>query len=244
MASLRLSVASNDNWVDETWAQRRYGAMPSQRKARGRRLRALRPGRHLLASLATVPLLVWGLWLLLAAPLPEEAPAPALPRAEPPVDQIVATPAGPHLKIQVVAPPPPRLSPEAWGALPTAPAAPVAATPLADPSTAPEEAPGCREASTLAAQMTCVDPVLSEAARRMAAAYQSVLAAGASPAALGRSQARWLPAREAAAARSPDDLLAAYQLREIQLRNTATALIGRAGAAGQPRAFTGAAPST
>ena len=110
---------------------------------------------------------------------------------------------------------------------------------------------GCRDAPTLAAQMTCIDPTLREAEQRMAAAYEAVLAVGISPAALGRSQARWLAVRDAAAGTSPEDLLTTYQQRESQLRGFAVAVERRAGSVGvtqaledQPRAFTGAAPST
>jgi uncharacterized protein len=74
----------------------------------------------------------------------------------------------------------------------------------------------CRDAPNLAAQMTCFDPSLREAEQRMAAAYEAVLAAGVSPAALGRSQARWLVTRDEMAQSSPEDLLTAYQQRESQ----------------------------
>ena len=119
------------------------------------------------------------------------------------------------------------IHPETWAVLPTALDAPVVATPLADPRTATQQAAACREASGMATQMVCVDPILAAADRQASDAYEAVLAAGASQAALGRSQARWMLVREAAARSSPEDLLAAYQDRTQRLRATATALILR-----------------
>lgn len=117
--------------------------------------------------------------------------------------------------------------PETWAALPTALTAPVVATPLADPRAATEQAAICREAPGMATQMVCVDPLLAVADRQAADAYEAVLAAGVSPAALGRSQARWMLVREEAARSSPEDLLAAYQDRIGRLRATAAALVLR-----------------
>jgi uncharacterized protein len=115
--------------------------------------------------------------------------------------------------------------PETWAVLPTALDGPVVATPLADPRTATQQAAACREAHGMATQMVCVDPMLAAADRQASDAYEAVLAAGASQAALGRSQARWMLVREAAARSSPEDLLAAYQERIRRLRATATALM-------------------
>lgn len=243
MAYLRLSPVSNDNWAtrpdrnpaprQETWGQRRYGAMPTRRQRRG--------GGHLLLGLIAIPIGVWGLWLLLGTPPPAEEPT-GPPVARPLVFQVPP----PGLTIVVSHAPPPSNHPETWGALPTAVSSPVVATPLADPSPALADTARCRDAPTLAAQMTCIDPTLGEAERRMAAAYDAVLAAGVSPPALGRSQARWLAARDEAARSSPEDLLAAYQQRESALRSFAAAFERRTASVGldQPRAFTGAAPST
>ncbi len=187
-----------------------------------------------------MPMGVWGLWLLLGTPtspepVPEARPLvfqvehPALPDGgEPGVEQ--------GLTIVVNHEPPPSSHPETWGALPTAVTGPVVAAPLADASPIVDTAADCRDVATLAAQMTCIDPTLREAERRMAAAYEAVLAAGVSPADLGRSQARWLTTRDEAAQTSPEDLLAAYQLREAQLRSFAVAMERRAGSVGQQNA--------
>jgi uncharacterized protein YecT (DUF1311 family) len=248
MAYLRLSTASNDNWearpadapAPDTWGQRRYGVMPPHRRRRG---------GHLLAGLVAMPLGVWGLWLLLGAPTPAADPgfAGRATRLGAPLETLAEAFSGPReprplvfqveharpgLTIEVAADPPPETHPETWGALPTAVTAPVVATPLADPSLSPEEIVDCRKASTLAAQMTCIDPTLRDADRRMAASYEAVLAAGVPPSDLGRSQARWLATRDEAARTSPEDLLAAYQLRENQLRGLALAWTQRAGSVG------------
>jgi uncharacterized protein YecT (DUF1311 family) len=225
MAYLRLSSPTNDNWAaraarnptPDTWAQRRYGVMPPRRRGNG---------GHLVLGLIAMPMGVCGLWLLLGAPTPTEPPA-IPPIARPLVFQVPP----PGLSIVVNREPPPSNHPETWGALPTAVAAPVVATPLADASP-PEDMEGCRDAPSLAAQMTCIDPTLREAEQRMAAAYEAVLAVGISPAALGRSQARWLAARDAAAGTSPEDLLTTYQQRESQLRSFAVALERRAASVG------------
>lgn len=244
MTHLRLTSPSNDNWTRQatatTWAQNRYAPLPPRRRGGG-----------LLLGLVVMPLAVGGLWLILGAPEISE------PVARPLVFQVPhpSEPGAPNapsrgLKIVLANDARPASLPETWGALPTAVGAPVAATPLADVVPADQTAE-C-EAATLTAQMTCVDPTLREAERRMTLAYDAVLAAGVVPADLGRSQARWLATRDEAARSSPEDLLAAYQLREEQLRNFALALMRKAGSVGlkqdvsgdQPRAFTGAAPST
>jgi uncharacterized protein YecT (DUF1311 family) len=227
MAYLRLSSPSNDNQAAETWGQRRYGVMlpPPRRR-----------GGHLLLGMIAIPMGVWGLWLLLGTPTSTDL----APEARPLVFQVEhpALPDGgepglePGLTIVVNHEPPPSSHPETWGALPTAVAAPVVAAPLADASPSLVVTADCRDAATLAAQMTCIDPTLNEAERRMAAAYDAVLAAGVSPADLGRSQARWLTTRDDAARTSPEDLLAAYQLREGQLRSFAVAMERQAGSVG------------
>lgn len=230
MAYLRLLPVSNDNWAArphdkpvqdarrETWSQRRYGTIP-----RGRR----RGAGHLLLGLVAIPIGVWGLWLLLGTPtVTRDGSEP--PVARPLVFQVPP----PALTVVVSREPPASSNPEAWGALPTSVSGPVAATPLADASPPVVDAAACRDASSLAAQMTCIDPTLGEAERRMATAYDAVLAAGVSPPALGRSQARWLAARDEAARSSPEDLLAAYQQRESQLRGFAAALERRAASVG------------
>ena len=228
MAYLRLSSPSNDNRPTETWGQRRYGAMPPPRRRRG---------GHLLLGLIAMPMGVWGLWLLLGTP----TPADPAPEPRPLVFQVEhpALPDGgepglePGLTIVVNHEPPPSNHPETWGALPTAVTGPVVAAPLADASPVLENTMDCQDAATLAAQMTCIDPTLREADQRMAAAYDAVLAAGVSPADLGRSQARWLTTRDDAAKSSPEDLLAAYQTRESQLRGFAVAVERRAGSVGR-----------
>jgi uncharacterized protein YecT (DUF1311 family) len=220
MASLRLTSPSNDNWAardddnppSETWGQRRYGVMPPPRR---------RIAGNILLGLIAMPMGVWGLWLLLGAAPAEPQPLvfqvpPPRPAAlatpfgtnpgtygetfgEPSIDPGVAVAVGPAasrgLKIVLTSDVKPTNHPETWGALPTAVAVPVVATPLADVVQA-EDTSTCRDAPTLAAQMTCFDPSLREAEQRMTLAYEAVLAAGASPAALGRSQARWLATRD------------------------------------------------
>ena len=238
MAYLRLTSATNDNWAprekrnppSETWGQRRYGVMPPPRR---------RFDGNILLGMIAMPLGVWGLWLLLGAEPPEPAPRPLVfqvPHSDVPLATIplavASTDARRGLRIVLTTDSRPVARPETWGALPTAAGAPVVATPLADASP-PEDAVGCRDAPTLAAQMTCIDPALREAEQRMATAYEAVLAAGASPAVLGRSQARWLATRDEMAQASPEDLLTAYQQREGQLRSFAVALELRAGSVGQ-----------
>jgi uncharacterized protein YecT (DUF1311 family) len=237
MAYLRLTSPSNDNWAarternppPETWGQRRYGVMPPPRRSLG--------GNILLGMIA-MPLGVWGLWLLLGTEAPEPVPQPLVfqvPRSDTPLAQtplaVAAADAQRGLRIVLTTDSRPVAHPETWGALPTAVGAPVVATPLADAAPA-EDASACRDAPTLAAQMTCIDPSLREAEQRMAAAYEAVLAAGVSPAALGRSQARWLATRDVMAQASPEDLLAAYRQRESQLRSFAVALEQRSGSVG------------
>jgi uncharacterized protein YecT (DUF1311 family) len=232
MAYLRLTSPSNDNWAarggrnppPENWGQRRYGVMPPPRRSLG--------GNILLGMIA-MPLGVWGLWLLLGSEPPEPAPQPLVFQVPPPQTPlaVAAADAERGLRIVLTADSRPVTHPETWGALPTAVSAPVVASPLAD-AAPPEDTVGCRDAPTLAAQMTCIDPVLRDAEQRMAAAYEAVLAAGVSPAALGRSQARWLARRDEMAQASPEDLLAAYQQRESQLRSFAVALELRAGSVG------------
>ena len=240
MAYLRLTSPSNDNWAargdrnppPETWGQRRYGVMPPARR---------RGGGHLLLGLIAMPMGVWGLWLLLGAEPapPAEPPSPRplvfqVPPSDTPLTETplaVAADAQRGLRIVLTSDARPVTHPETWGALPTAASVPVVAAPLAD-AAPPEDAAGCRDAPTLAAQMTCIDPALREAERRMTAAYEAVLAAGVSPAALGRSQARWLGTRNQMARSSPEDLLAAYQQRESQLRSFAVAIEQRSGSVG------------
>ncbi|KQY35664.1 hypothetical protein ASD38_03655 [Caulobacter sp. Root487D2Y] len=242
MAYLRLTSPTNDNWAardndnppPETWGQRRYGVMPPPRRPLG--------GNILLGMIA-MPLGVWGLWLLMGSEPVEPAPRPLVFQVPPPETPlaVAAADARRGLKIVLSTDSRPVAHPETWGALPTAAGAPVVATPLADASP-PEDAAGCRDAPTLAAQMTCVDPTLREAEQRMGAAYEAVLAAGVSPAALGRSQARWLATRDVMAQSSPEDLLVAYQQRESQLRSFAVALELRAGSVGQRNATSEAPP--
>jgi uncharacterized protein YecT (DUF1311 family) len=241
MAYLRLTSPSNDNWAargehnppSENWGQRRYGVMPPPRR---------RFGGNILLGMIAMPLGVWGLWLLLGTEAPEPAPQPLVFQVPSSGSSLASTPlavaaeqAQRGLRIVLTTDSRPVSHPEAWGALPTAVSAPVVASPLAD-AAPPENAVGCRDAPTLAAQMTCIDPALREAEQRMAAAYEAVLAAGVSPAALGRSQARWLTTRDEMAQASPEDLLAAYQQRESQLRSFAVALELRAGSVGQRNA--------
>lgn len=250
MASLRLTSPSNDNWAardddkppPDTWGQRRYGVMPPPRR---------RIAGNILLGLIAMPMGVWGLWLLLGAapaepqPLVFQVPPPPTALATPfgttpgtyggGYEEPVIADAPRGLKIVLTSETPPTNRPETWGALPTAVAVPVVATPLADIVQA-QDTSTCGEAPTLAAQMTCFDPSLREAEQRMAAAYDAVLAAGASPAALGRSQARWLATRDEMAQSSPEDLLTAYRQRERQLRSYAAGLELRASSLGQGQA--------
>jgi uncharacterized protein YecT (DUF1311 family) len=236
---------ANDNWSDGS-----YDGMAPERGDRSRRApppaRFRRRASHTLASLLALLIGACGVWLLLGIPTPTALPAPPTlsaliarfpdglaggpPAARPLVFPV--EPPAPGLTIVVSREPPPSNHPETWGALPTASAGPVVAIPLADTSPAPEDLASCRGAPSLAAQMTCIDPVLREADRRMAAAYDAVLATGVTPAALGRSQARWLAVRDAAAGASPEDLLAAYQQRESRLRGFAAAFTRRAASVG------------
>lgn len=272
MAYLRLISPSNDNWASrdehnpppETWGQRRYGVMPPPPR---------RFAGNIMLGLIAMPMGVWGLWLMLGAGPAETSPQPLVFQVPPAQVATLGDPSGVYgeaaptaedrrgLKIVLTPDSRPLTHPETWGALPTAVGAPVAATPLADTLPAADTA-ACRDAATLAAQMTCIDPALREAEARMALAYEAVLAAGVPPSALGRSQARWLAIREAMAQSSPENLLTAYQQRESQLRGYAVAWEQRTGSVGQPRlpppppkpivlgmgayprAFTGAAPST
>jgi uncharacterized protein YecT (DUF1311 family) len=236
MAYLRLTSPSNDNWAargersppPETWGQRRYGVMPPPRR---------RFGGNILLGLIAMPMGVWGLWLLLGVepvpPAEPPSPRPLVFQVPPPEAALTAAGDDPRgLKIVLTSDTRPVSHPETWGALPTAVGVPVVAAPLAD-AAPPQDGVGCREASTLAAQMTCIDPTLHEAEQRMTAAYEAVLAAGVSPAALGRSQARWLATRDEMAQASPENLLAAYQQRESQLRSFAVALEQRSGSVGR-----------
>jgi len=245
MAYLRLISPSNDNWATrdernpppDNWGQRRYGVMPPPRR---------RFAGNILLGMIAMPMGVWGLWLLLGAGPAETTPQPlvfqvppaqatpaASPGASPGLYDTVAVADGPRgLKIVLTTDARPVTHPETWGALPTAVGAPVVASPLADAVPA-EDVSACRDAPTLAAQMTCIDPTLREAEQRMTLAYDAVLAAGVPPAALGRSQARWLATREAMAQTSPENLLTAYQQRESQLRSYAVAWEQRTGSVGQ-----------
>ena len=230
MALPRLLPLSKGNWAvrsdggaaRETWGQRRYGVMP--RNGRGyRRSYLSRPGARLLQGVIALPIGALGLWLSVATL--ETHGQPATPPATPPLAvALVFQVPPPGLTILVDRAPEPLSDPEAWGSLPSTAAGPVAAMPLADTSLQGADATRCRDVPTLAGQMTCIDPTLREAERRMVAAYEAMLAAGVSPSALGRSQARWLAARDAAAKSSPEDLLATYQHRERQLRSAAAAL--------------------
>ncbi len=243
MAYLRLTSPSNDNWAardernppPDNWGQRRYGVMPPPRR---------RFAGNILLGMIAMPMGVWGLWLLLGAepagttpqPLVFQVPPAQATPAVPPgagVYDTVAVADGPRgLKIVLTTDARPVTHPETWGALPTAVGAPVVASPLAD-AVPTEDVSACRDAPTLAAQMTCIDPTLREAEQRMTLAYDAVLAAGVPPAALGRSQARWLATREAMAQTSPENLLTAYQQRESQLRSYAVAWEQRTGSVGQ-----------
>jgi uncharacterized protein YecT (DUF1311 family) len=199
-------------------------------------------------------LMLWGFYLMfLGYPPPGAGAAPRLAVEPSAVFQEVQPqelPPARGIRIVVAEPAPVPVSPDTWAALPTALTVPLAAAPLADPVDAPQKAAACREAPSLAAQMVCVDPTLKVADQRAAAAYDAALEAGVSPALLGRSQAHWLLSRDAAARSSPEDLLAAYQARERQLL-AAAALAQRTTVStappadpAQPRALTGAAPST
>ncbi|MBO9558236.1 MAG: DUF1311 domain-containing protein [Caulobacter sp.] len=243
MAYLRLTSPSNDNWATrddrnpppDNWGQRRYGVMPPPR----------RPfAGNILLGMIAMPMGVWGLWLMLGAGPAETSPQPLVFQVPPPQVATLGDPSGVYgeaaaptaddrrgLKIVLSTDARPVTHPETWGALPTAVGAPVAAAPLADALPAADTA-ACRDAPTLAAQMTCIDPALREAEARMALAYEAVLAAGVPPSALGRSQARWLAVRDAMAQASPENLLTAYQQRESQLRGYAVAWEQRTGSVG------------
>ncbi|MGR4866645.1 hypothetical protein [Caulobacter sp. LARHSG274] len=224
----------------ETWVQPRYAQPPPRR----------RNGSRLLPLMSAILLMAWGFYLMLLDYGPPGAGAAPSLIVEPPAiiensrPQEVQPARG--VKIIVAEPAPAKPAPDTWAALPTTLAAPLAAVPLADPVDPARQAAACGEATSLAAQMVCVDPTLGLADQRAATAYEAALEAGVSPALLGRSQAHWLLSRDAAARSSPEDLLAAYQARERQL-SAAAALARRtpeAAAAPQPRALTGAAPST
>ncbi|KRA66355.1 hypothetical protein ASD79_03520 [Caulobacter sp. Root655] len=183
---------------------------------------ARRPPPILALSIATL-LGLFGAQLMLS----EAGGAPPAVPAVRPLERFEPdppTPSAPRLRIVLTPSTAIATHPETWAALPTALDAPVAAAPLADPRTATQQAAACREAPGMATQMVCVDPVLAAADQQVSDAYEAVLAAGASQAALGRSQARWMLAREAAARSSPEDLLAAYQERTRRLRAAAAVL--------------------
>jgi uncharacterized protein YecT (DUF1311 family) len=233
----------------ETWVEPRYAPPPPRRQS----------GSRLLPLLSAILLMLWGFYLMFlgyappgagAAPRLAVEPSAVLQEIQPQAVQPQAVQPTRGIRIVVAEPAPIPVSPDTWAALPTALTVPLAATPLADPVDAPQKAAACREAPSLAAQMVCVDPTLGVADQRAAAAYDAALEAGVSPALLGRSQAHWLLSRDAAARSSPEDLLAAYQAREHQLL-AAAALAQRTVVSAappadpaQPRALTGAAPST
>ena len=214
MAYLRL-VSSDEDWVRGGYAP----PLPPPRR-----------GFPFLGFSIAILLGLCGARLMMSAaqveaPLVFTVPHPPSVEPEPP-----AAP-GPRLRIVLTPSVAPVTHPETWAVLPTAVTGPVAAAPLPDPGTAAQQAAACREAPSMATQMVCVDPVLTAADRQASDAYEAVLAAGASPEAVGRSQARWMLAREEAARASPEDLLAAYQDRTRRLRATAAVLV-RQGVAG------------
>lgn len=219
MTYLRVISPQGENWT----RQRHASSL------------ARRPPPVLALSLATLLGLLGAQLMLSEARDTPSAVSPVRPleRFEP--DPTAA--AAPRLRIVLTPSAALATHPETWAVLPTALDAPVAATPLADPKTASEQAAACREAPGMATQMVCVDPVLAAADRQASDAYEAVLAAGASQAALGRSQARWMLAREEAARSSPEDLLAAYQERTRRLR-AALAMLNR-----QDDAFQGPSPT-
>lgn len=221
MAYLRVSSSSEEAWT------RRYCTPPRTRRRH----------RPLLFALATL-LGLYGLMLMAEAPLSAAPPRDLPPE---PFSRPATSQPGRTVKIVLTQSRAAPLEPETWAPLPTAHAVPVAAAPLADPAEDPAVA--CREAPTLAAQMTCVDPTLREADQRMTMAYEAVLAAGVSPATLGRSQARWLLLRDGAARSSPEDLLSLYQQRERQLRTFAV-LLNRQAAEGRSVAKKGPSQAT
>lgn len=209
MTSLRLISPDSENWAPQ-------GHAPSP----------ARRSPPILSLSIAVLLGLYGMQLMLSE---TRDVSPAVPSVRAPErfepDPPATSP--PRLKIVVTPSAAIAVHPETWAVLPTALDEPVVATPLADPRTATQQAAACREAHGMATQMVCVDPMLAAADRQAADAYEAVLAAGASQAALGRSQARWMLVREAAARSSPEDLLAAYQDRIQRLRATATALVLR-----------------
>ena len=209
MTYLRVTSPS-----EERWAQERYAPPPSP-APRPRR------GPPVLSLSIAVLLGLVGVRLILSDRQDVEASSEAVARGR--TEPSTASP--PRLKI-VLTPPDAVVAthPETWAVFSTALAAPVVAAPLADPGVIVRQATVCREAPGLATQMVCVDPVLAAADQQASDAYEAVLAAGASPAAVGRSQARWMLAREDAARSSPEDLLAAYQERTRRLRAAAAAL--------------------
>jgi uncharacterized protein len=216
MTSLRLISPDVENW-----AQRRHAPSPARR-----------PLPILSLSIAAL-MGLYGMQLMLSeardiSPAVPSVRAPERFEPDPPPTS------APRLRIVLTPSAAVAIHPETWAVLPTALDAPVVATPLADPRTATQQAAACREAPGMATQMVCVDPILAAADRQASDAYEAVLAAGASQAALGRSQARWMLVREEAARSSPEDLLAAYQDRIQRLRATATALVLREDAFADP----------
>lgn len=202
--------------------------IPSHEEGLGQGLYPTPPRRRPPALSLSIAILVGMSGALLMLSEVREAP-PAAPPVRP-LERFDPDPPAtspPRLRIVVAPSTVVATHPETWAALPTALTAPVVATPLADPRAATEQAAICREAPGMATQMVCVDPLLAVADRQAADAYEAVLAAGVSPAALGRSQARWMLVREEAARSSPEDLLAAYQDRIGRLRATAAALVLR-----------------
>ncbi|EJL34688.1 hypothetical protein PMI01_01381 [Caulobacter sp. AP07] len=207
MTSLRVISPDVENW-----APRRREPSPA------------RPPLPILSLSIAVLLGLYGMQLMLSE---ARDVSPAVPSVREPERFEPDPPPTSAQRLKIVLTPSAAITthPETWAVLPTALDGPVVATPLADPRTATQQAAACREAHGMATQMVCVDPMLAAADRQASDAYEAVLAAGASQAALGRSQARWMLVREAAARSSPEDLLAAYQERIRRLRATATALL-------------------
>jgi len=151
------------------------------------------------------------------APAPSEAAEPD-PRAAPPAPE-------PALERRAPAPPPPlRLDPveaRAPGRPDPAPDLPSPDLPSAQEVAASRPAGrgpsfNCRGARSTSERMVCSDPELAALDRRLNAAYEDAIAAGASRRELRAEQDRWLSTREAAAP-DPDAVAQVYRRRIREL---------------------------
>ncbi|CAN5590564.1 hypothetical protein BH10PSE5_BH10PSE5_16620 [soil metagenome] len=169
---------------------------------------------HISAAVSVACVMGMGLGLWLRADIDRRAAAPALRQTVP--RAVAAAPAPQQVRIvlarpeEVIAPP--------TSLMDVGAPAPAAQTgEIVDAAYVEAPSFDCDAARTLADQMVCVDPALAEADRRLARAYKAAISSGVAYPALARDQARWLPAREAAAKTSPEALAGLYEKRIADL---------------------------